>query len=164
MLQQEPEYALMHLLRNEWQSGATTEGFNTNHISTGWFSETRKHPQITVSHVGDSLKGVTGYTAVGDTGPSAWQRGRAQVDCWVPNLDSWSSPGAAKDHRWELQQEVKRIIHANAEGLIDANGNRLLNHLGTLAARRTTDSDADPVVFRASLDIRYTYHQRPPVE
>lgn len=162
MLQQEPEYAIMHLLRDQWQSGATSAGFDTSHISTGWFSETRTHPQITVSHQGDSLKGTTGYTAVSDDGPTAWPRGRAQIDCWVPNTDNWSSPGSAKDHRWELQQEVKRIVHANASGLIDANGNRLLNHLGTMAARRFTEDDADPIVFRASLDIRYTYHQRPP--
>lgn len=162
MLQVEPELRIKNLLVNEWDASATTEDFNTSHISTGWFSENREHPQITVTHVGDAMDGNTGYTAISPDGPSAWVRGRAQVDVWVPNIDSWSSPGAAKDHRWQLFQEVKRIIHANATGVTDSQNRQQLAGLGTISSRRLVDSDANPIVFRASADVRYSYHQRPP--
>ena len=164
MLQVEPELRIKNLLVNNWQAGAPTAGFDTSHISTGWFSENRSHPQITVTHVGDAMNGNTGYTAISPEGPAAWVRGRAQVDIWVPNTDSWSSPGAAKNHRWEMFQEVKRIVHIHADGVTDSNNVQQLAGLGTISSRRLVDDDANPIVFRGSLDIRYSYHQRPPVE
>ena len=163
-LTEEPELTIMYLLRNNWQDGATDAGFDTNHISTGWFQDNRDHPQITVSHTGDSLPGVTGYTAISPEGPTAFQRGRSQVDIWVPNTDDWSSPGKAKRHRWQMFQECKRIIHLHADGVANDAGEQEFANLGTISSRRITEDDREPIVFRGSLDVRYVYHQRPPVE
>jgi hypothetical protein len=162
MLRQDPAVILLHLLREGWDDAATDDSFDPSHISTGWYSETRSHPQITITHQGDSVTGNTGYTHISSDGPVAWQGGRMQIDIWVPNTDDWRSAGRAKKHRWELQQEVKRIIHLNATGTADESGDRQLQSLGTIAARRNTDSSTNPLVFRSSLDIRYSYEQRPP--
>lgn len=166
MIDEDPVVIVRRLLREQWQNDNIDDSFDIDSpqsIHAGHPGERRGEPQITIIHVGDSTTGNTGYNYITPEGPATRTGVRLQIDVWVPNSSRWPSAGRARAHRWQLQQEVDRIIHANAGGTTDRDGNRQLQYLGTISRRRSTQTDPSPEVFRASMDIRCIYFQLPPL-
>lgn len=168
MLDEDPAVLLRHLLIDNWDTTNIDAPFDPRAqdggINTGQDNEIRTTPQITIIHVGDSMTGNTGYNYITPRGPAKWVGVRMQIDAWVPDVDSWNSSGEAKRMRWQLQEEVERIIHANATGTTDDQGRRQFQKLGIISSRRSTQTDPTPVIFRASMDLRGWYERRPPQE
>lgn len=170
MLDEDPVVILRRVLIDGWNPDNIDAEFGFDPadqqggVNTGQDHEIRTEPQITIIHINDSTTGNTGYNRISGDGPVTWYLVMLQVDVWVPDTDSFSTSAKAKRLRWQLQQEVKRIIHSNATGTETADGYRQLQNMGVVSLRRSAQNDPNPTIYRSSMDVRCSFEQRPPVQ
>lgn len=169
MLDEDPVTILRKVLINGWNPANIDAEFGFDPadtdggINTGQDSEVRTEPQITIIHINDSTTGNTGYNRISPDGPVAWYLVMLQVDVWVPDTDAFNTTAKAKRLRWQLQQEVKRIVHKNSTGTTTSAGYRQLQNMGVVSLRRSAQNDPVPTIYRSSMDVRCSFEQRPPV-
>ena len=143
---QDPLITLYSLLITEWAlTGALLD--ENIRFSTGFFEEDFEGPQITISEISDRNEPFElGYGKIRVTA-------RHQIDIWVPVLRTTAKgPGLAKQHKWAMREEVKRILKANLTGLQDLRY-VVLDQTG----RNLDELDHSPPILRYSLDISVIY-------
>lgn len=153
----DPVLTVKDLLKNNWVIG------NTNlteipQIHTGWYSEDQNHVQVSVTG-GDERPvrgGETGFAGIAQGGaPAQIRGGEIYVDIWCHRdmIMGTSTPiPNPKDVRWNLSNEVMRIITANyqpADYLWLSFWDRL----------KITDIEKSPIIFRMRCIIRFGWHK-----
>jgi len=80
--------------------------------STGWYDDDFLGPQLSISESSEySVPLALGC-------PEVWVYATYDFNVWVPVIRASSKgAGLAKKYRWQMQQEVKRILKANRTGL-----------------------------------------------
>lgn len=142
---QDPLITIRSCVKTNWNLTGDLAKANIK-FSTGWFEET-EDLLITVTEVAeDNVPMDLGWSTIRsyDT---------YQIDVWVTVDESTAAgEGEAKDHRWKMREEVKRIVAANKTGLTD------LDYLWMNGAGRPLDEyDRDPPVLRFSLEVLTVY-------
>lgn len=115
--------------------------------STGWYSEEFIGPQITITEdsSADELYEI-GYGTIRVIATY-------QVDVWVPiTKTTGKDPGVAKQYKWEIVQEIKRILKANKTGLSDLWYVKLEQR-----GRNFDDLNRSPPVLRYNLKFSVVY-------
>lgn len=116
-------------------------------FSTGWYDKDIDTPQITVTEVVSSDTPLDlGYSTV---------RVNAiyQIDIWVTiSRATDAGPQLAKEYKWAMRQEVKRILKANHVGLTDIEL-LILNDTG----RSLDEPDSTPPLLRFSQLVGVVY-------
>lgn len=115
---QEPAVTIRDLLDNNWQS-ANTSGVKPR-ISTGWFDQDALYPQISCSAFPE---GTLMWGVESGQGSVQVRDGVVNVVTWSHRkmVDSGGSPIGTnpKEFRYEMRQEIERIVVANENSAID---------------------------------------------
>ncbi len=144
---QDPLITLYAALLAQW-GGAIVPATADITFTTGWFDKDINTPQITVTEIVSSdIPFDLGYSTV---------RVNAvyQIDVWVTiqHLTD-EGPQLAKEYKWTMRQEVKRILKANHTGLTDIKL-LLLNDIG----RSLDEPEATPPILRYSQRFGVLYN------
>lgn len=151
---QDPTLTFYDLMRNNWNSDNTSISSDPN-FSTGWFDQDATNPQVTVTGLdeGAIFGGVAPFSGIqGDgSGPVQEFSGTVEVNVWSSReLNSSVNPKKAVH---EFAEEVTRIVNANTLTATD------LRYIGVGTKRFIVDTDAEPAVFRYSLEVNYVYRR-----
>jgi len=143
---EDPLTTLYAALKAQW-GGAIVPAEADIRFSTQWFDKDIVTPQITVTEVStldiplDLGYGTVRVDAV------------YQIDIWVTiSRATDAGPQLAKEYKWSMRQEVKRILKANHVGLTDIEL-LLLNDMG----RSLDEPDATPPLLRFSQMVGIIY-------
>lgn len=159
MIDTEPSVIIRDLLANQWDSSNVDGTFDTAWIGTGWWDEETPNPQITLSGMTET-RDPTGIDPNGG-GFTSWVDGAVDCNVWIPNDRDATGGVNPKQHRWQLDSEIQRIIRANSTGTTDSDGYPQLTRLDLGEARYFVEESDSPVVFRATVPIGYAWHARP---
>jgi len=145
---EDPLVSLYAALLEQWEdAGAIVPATADIRFSTGWYDKDLDTPQITVTELStldrplDMGYGTVEVDAV------------YQIDIWVTiSRATGAGPQLAKEYKWAMRQEVKRILKANLTGL---GGTKLmiLNDTG----RSLDELDVDPPLLRFSQMVGVVY-------
>ncbi|MHA1286254.1 MAG: hypothetical protein ACTSPB_02500 [Candidatus Thorarchaeota archaeon] len=143
---QDPLVTLFSALKTNWSLTGDLAPENIR-FSTGWFEEDVDFPQITISEISDRNEPFElGYGTIRVTATY-------QIDIWVPILRTTAKgPGLAKQHKWKMREEIKRILKTNLIGLQDLRY-VVLDQTG----RNLDELDRSPPILRYSLDVSVVY-------
>ncbi len=143
---QDPLVTLYAALLAQW-GGAIVPAVGAITFTTGWYDKKIKTPQITVTEIVTSDVPLDlGYGTV---------RVNAvyQIDIWVTiSHTTDAGPQLAKEYKWAMRQEIRRILKANHVGLTDIEL-LLLNDVG----RSLDEPDATPPILRFSQMVGVVY-------
>jgi len=142
----DPLVTLYAALKAQW-GGAIVPAEADIRFSTGWYDKNIATPQITVTELAaldiplDLGYGTVRVDAV------------LQIDIWVTiSRATGAGPQLAKEYKWAMRQEVKRILKANLTGLTDIEL-LILNDTG----RSLDEPDATPPLLRWSQLVGVVY-------
>lgn len=143
---QDPLITLYTVLKGEWGLSGDLAEANIR-FSTGWYDKDFAAPQVTVTEAfSHDNPFELGYGVIR-------VYGTYQIDCWVTVLRATGKgPGKAKQHKWDMREEVKRILKANLTGLTDLRY-VILEQTG----RSLDEPDRSPPVLRYSLQVSVLY-------
>lgn len=143
---QDPLVTLYSLLKTNWSLTGDLLPDNIQ-FSTGWYEEDFEGPQITITEISDRNEPFElGYGKIRVTATH-------QIDIWVPILRTTAKgPGLAKQHKWAMREEAKRILKANLTGLQDLRY-IVLDQTG----RNLDELDRSPPILRYSFDVSVIY-------
>lgn len=141
---QDPLITLFACLQDNWLLTGVLAKANVR-FSTGWYSESVDFPQVTVTEISSRDEPFQlGYGAIR-------VYGTYQIDCWVKvSSETAKGPGLAKSQKWDMVEEVKRILKENLTGLTD------LRYVVLDQTGRTLD-ELDRHILRYSLDVSVIY-------
>jgi len=143
---EDPLTNLYTCLKNGW-GGAIVPAEADIRFSTGWYDKNIGTPQITITELATVDRPLDlGYGTV-----------RVdvviQIDIWVTiSRATGAGPQLAKEYKWAMRQEVKRILKANLTGLTDIDL-LILNDTG----RSLDEPDATPPLLRFSQMVGVIY-------
>jgi len=110
---QDPAVTLMACLKTDWALGGDLAVDNIK-FTTGWYNSELETPQIVVledESISDTWE--LGYGTIKVTA-------MYKAEVWVSVVETTGKGrGIAKDHRFKIIEEVRRIIKANQSGLTD---------------------------------------------
>lgn len=143
---QDPTITLYSALKAQW-GGAIVPAAADIRFSTGWYDKSIATPQITVTEISTvDVPLDLGYSLV---------RVNAvfQIDCWVSILRAIDAgPQLAKEYKFAMRQEIRRILKENLTGLTDLEL-LILNDVG----RSLDVPDATPPILRFSQNVGVIY-------
>lgn len=160
------------LLRNEWEP-SNTAGYdplanegdsNFLDVHLGWYDEDKSFPQLALNDVSAPAMGSNGYVGwnADGSGPIQGFRPRIDVVAFVGSVDHVDETPAllAKD----LGDEVRRIVHGNAQALTDAvTGDQLCDHLAALSKPVVSvNANADPSRYSSRVEVQARIYEQPP--
>jgi len=130
----------------QW-GGAIVPAVGDIRFSTGWYDKSIATPQITVTEVSTADTPLDlGYSTV--RVDSVYQ-----IDIWVSVLRvTDKGVTLAKTYKWNMREELKRILKKNHVGLTDIEL-LLLNDVG----RSLDEPDATPPILRFSQMVGVVY-------
>lgn len=164
MLNEEPDKIIYDLLRTEWNVANTTYT-NDPKFQTGWYDYGSDEPQVSVTEPGHSVVdgGDTNISAITGSG-GVVQRllGTVLVNCWSGTFQDTRSAGAGnpKNAAFQMAQEARRILLGNAQGTRKPDGSRQLWTIAPGEARRRTEDDEDPTIFRYEVTTAFVHVDR----
>ena len=132
-------------------------------VTLGNYSEDNPVPTMAlrdVSEIAEGASGYSGFKANGD-GPIQTFRGRIDVNTFVGTDDDLPENTQLLAKRIGL--ELRDVIHANANGVMDsATGEFLATDLACSRPRIGTDPDLPGPEFLARNELTYTVSEDPP--
>lgn len=150
----DPVLTLYDLMRNNWDNSNTSISSDPN-FSTGWFDAESNSPQVTVTSIteGAISGGEAPFSGIqGDgSGPVQEFSGTLEVNVWSSReLESSVNPKKAIH---QFAEEVTRIVNNNTLTATD------LRYIAIGSKRFLVETDAEPTVFRYSLEVQYLYRR-----
>ena len=143
---QDPLITLYSALKNNWSLTGDLAPDKVR-FSTGWYDDEFEDLQVTITEAYSRDQPFElGYGTVR-------VYGAYQVDIWVKaSRVTGSGPGKAKDSKWKMRDEVKKIFKANLTGLTDLEY-VVLDQVG----RDLDELDRAPPLLRYSLLVSVIY-------
>jgi hypothetical protein len=103
----------INILRNNWGLAGDLSSGNIR-FTTGPYQEQFQTPQVSVTPLVEPYRTMN----IG-VSPTYYSQRKIRIDIWVkPKSDSNTSLGWAKNTRWQIEQEVERIIRTNATNIL----------------------------------------------
>jgi len=151
-----PAITIRNLLKNNWESSNTSN--STPKIHTGWWSESSKKHQLTITNPEESeaTGSETGYSGIGPDGPNKFFSGIIYSNVWATReqTEKFTSIENPKQLTWLISEEIDRILteyYDNPGGDLDI--------VGLVDRNRRVDPEKDPTVYRFECVIGYVYNK-----
>ena len=102
----------MSILKSNWSLTGDL-AINNIKFTTGPYQEQLQTPQISVTPLVEPYRTMN----IGSR-PTYYSQRKIRIDVWVkPKSDSNTSLGWAKNARWQIRQEIERIIRTHATNI-----------------------------------------------
>jgi hypothetical protein len=133
----EPTMTILKAIKDNWSLTGDLATASVN-FSTGWYDKSKDTPQVTVTETSAKDQPLAmGYAKIRVTSTFA-------ADVWVTSQKGTAKGiGKAKDYKWAMRKEVRRILKPNVVGLYGIKY-VILNGVG----RSLDEESATPPILR----------------